>query len=339
MLILSRCHRLPIHKPLESLHKMIQFARSVLFGLFCFATIDVRNVMTFSAATQTTLIALIEEHASNADATQTPIDALILGREDHASDNYHIIQEQGIFIPVQGCKQFTVGQQTFRVQAGEALAIFLPLLFEISVIGATPEKPLLGIGIRFDMSRIAEMLVKLETIERTALTGTERNSVGYVVETVDDAFLEPVIRLMRTLRDPAETAILAPSIIDEIYFRLLTGKHSGMLRELLHYRGRIQQIAPAVNHIHQHIHAPIAVPELAQMTNMSVPNFRKLFGQVLQLPPLQYAKSIKLDRARTLMQNGMSVAEAGRQVGYNSPAQFSREYKRQFGYAPSAETN
>jgi AraC-like DNA-binding protein len=54
------------------------------------------------------------------------------------------------------------------------------------------------------------------------------------------------------------------------------------------------------------------------------------------MPPLQYAKAIKLDRAQALIREGKNAGEAGHLVGYNSPAQFSREYKRHFGYSPSA---
>ncbi len=54
------------------------------------------------------------------------------------------------------------------------------------------------------------------------------------------------------------------------------------------------------------------------------------------MPPLQYAKAIQLNRAQTLTREGKNASEAGYLVGYNIPAQFSREYKRHFGYAPSA---
>jgi AraC-like DNA-binding protein len=56
----------------------------------------------------------------------------------------------------------------------------------------------------------------------------------------------------------------------------------------------------------------------------------------MHMPPLQYAKAIKLDRAHALIREGKNASEAGYLVGYNSPAQFSREYKRHFGYSPSA---
>jgi AraC-like DNA-binding protein len=56
----------------------------------------------------------------------------------------------------------------------------------------------------------------------------------------------------------------------------------------------------------------------------------------MHLSPLQYAKSVKLHRAQALIQAGRNASEAGYLVGYNSPSQFSREYKRHFGFAPSA---
>ena len=76
--------------------------------------------------------------------------------------------------------------------------------------------------------------------------------------------------------------------------------------------------------------------KLAELANMSSSGFRKTFRKVMHMPPLQYAKSIKLNHAQTLIREGKNTSEAGYMVGYNSPAQFSREYKRHFGYAPSA---
>lgn len=56
----------------------------------------------------------------------------------------------------------------------------------------------------------------------------------------------------------------------------------------------------------------------------------------MQISSLQYAKSIKLWKAQTFIQEGTKASEAGYLVGYNSPAQFSREYKWHFGFSPSA---
>jgi AraC-like DNA-binding protein len=71
---------------------------------------------------------------------------------------------------------------------------------------------------------------------------------------------------------------------------------------------------------------------------LSSSGFYKSFKEVMHLSPLQYAKSVKLFRAQALIREGKNVSEAGYMVGYNNPAQFSREYKRHFGFSPSATT-
>ncbi|HSI84350.1 MAG TPA: AraC family transcriptional regulator, partial [Candidatus Methylacidiphilales bacterium] len=60
------------------------------------------------------------------------------------------------------------------------------------------------------------------------------------------------------------------------------------------------------------------------------------FKSVTSSPPLQYLKSIRLQKARQLMVNGGATASvAPREVGYESASQFSREFKRCFGLPPA----
>ena len=124
--------------------------------------------------------------------------------------------------------------------------------------------------------------------------------------------------------------------MDEIYYRLLCDERGGELRFLLQQRGQIQLISRAVEHIHRNVDNPVSVDELAKMVHMSRPTFYENFGAVMHISPLQYAKSVKLDKAQVLIREGKKANEAGYLVGYNSPSQFSREYKRHFGFAPSA---
>jgi AraC-like DNA-binding protein len=59
---------------------------------------------------------------------------------------------------------------------------------------------------------------------------------------------------------------------------------------------------------------------------------------VTHTSPLQYVKTVRLHRARTLMVNeGLTAAEAAVRVGYESPSQFSREFKRLFGRTPAQD--
>ena len=52
--------------------------------------------------------------------------------------------------------------------------------------------------------------------------------------------------------------------------------------------------------------------------------------------PLQYQKKIRLNKAKSLLvHENMRVNTAAYEVGYESPSQFSREFKRYFNMAPS----
>nr|WP_243677228.1 AraC family transcriptional regulator [Sodalis glossinidius] len=71
---------------------------------------------------------------------------------------------------------------------------------------------------------------------------------------------------------------------------------------------------------------------------MSVPAFHKRFKAVTGTSPLQYIKSLRLNQARLLMiRNSLSATSAAFKVGYESPSQFNREFRRFFGRSPEEE--
>ena len=69
---------------------------------------------------------------------------------------------------------------------------------------------------------------------------------------------------------------------------------------------------------------------------MSTSALHHTFKSVTTLSPMQYLKKVRLHRARSLMfTEGLGASDASYRVGYNSPSQFSREFRRMFGHAPS----
>ncbi|MEM7539434.1 MAG: helix-turn-helix domain-containing protein, partial [Chloroflexota bacterium] len=135
---------------------------------------------------------------------------------------------------------------------------------------------------------------------------------------------------------PTDASVLGDSIIDEIYYRLLSDERGGELRFLLQQRGDIQRISTVVAHIHENLDKPISVQELADIVHMSRTAFYENFKEVMYMSPLQYVKSVRLHEAQKFLKEGKRVNEASDMVGYSSPTQFSNEYKRYFGYPPSA---
>jgi len=123
------------------------------------------------------------------------------------------------------------------------------------------------------------------------------------------------IRLFESLSNPRDAAMLGDAIVDEIYYRLLCDERGGELRFLLQQRGQIQLISKAVEHIHQDLDKPVSVDEPAKMVHMSRPTFYENCRAVMHISPLQYAKSVKLVKAHTLIKEGKKANEAGYLVG------------------------
>jgi transcriptional regulator GlxA family with amidase domain len=80
------------------------------------------------------------------------------------------------------------------------------------------------------------------------------------------------------------------------------------------------------------------IADLAELSRMSPSSFHRHFRAATSMTPIQFQKQIRLQEARALlMTQPARVAEIGYLVGYESPSQFSREYRRTFGVPPGQE--
>jgi AraC-like DNA-binding protein len=137
---------------------------------------------------------------------------------------------------------------------------------------------------------------------------------------------------------PLEAAVLGPSLLRELYFRVLTGAQGSAMREALAMRGQFGRIGKSLRLIHAGYAQPLDVMQLADEAGMSVPSFHSHFKAITQVSPMQYVKSTRLHQARLLMiRQDLTAEAASHAVGYTSASQFSREFKRLFGLTPSAE--
>lgn len=244
-----------------------------------------------------------------------------------------------ILILSQGNQVCCVGDRVYDYSAGKYLTLFLPMALEVEALDVSPEEPILAVCIKVDLTRMAALLIKMNAVTSPIPKSEAIDATGIYAAPVSNALIDPVIRLLQTLDNPTDIAMLSESIVDEIYYRILDDNRAGTgsVHHLLEQRGQIQQIARAVHYIQEHLDEKVSVEQLATLVNMSTSSFHRNFKEVMHMSPLKYAQIMKLFRAQTLIKEGHTVSEAGYQVGYNSPAQFSREYKRHFGISPSAQ--
>ena len=278
---------------------------------------------------------LVKKNAPEVAMNTTVLPNVELYRESEPYELVPRLYEPYFIFIAQGRKQIVLDNTTYECDAGHFLTILAPMPVECQVIEASEDKPLLAIGILLDRRRILNILMKMDKLEQAPARPGEMNPSAIFTAPLNDQLLDAAIRLLKTLDSPAEAAVVGEAVIDEIYFRILKHERGGALPHLLQQQGQIRQIARAVEHVHRNLSEPVSVDELAALVNMSNSAFHKKFKEVMHLAPLQYAKQVKLNKAQDYILEGMSVSEAGYMVGYNSPAQFSREYKRHFGVVPS----
>lgn len=160
------------------------------------------------------------------------------------------------------------------------------------------------------------------------------------VTEADDALLDAFYRLISLLGQPERQKIMAPMIIKEIHYHLLTSPLGDILRSVNTKGSQNNQIANAIAWLKENYRHPLKIDELAQKFNMAESSFYRHFSKVTSLSPLQYQKQLRLYEAQRLMlSENFDAANAAYEVGYESASQFNREYKRMFGTPPKTNVN
>jgi AraC-like DNA-binding protein len=149
---------------------------------------------------------------------------------------------------------------------------------------------------------------------------------------------DAVVRLVRLLDTPTDITALAPLVLREIHYRLLTGAQAGIVQQIATAESRFQQVTRAMAWIRDHFTEPLSIERLADVSRMSRSALHQHFKAVTTMSPLQYQKQIRLQEARRLMvADGRDAANAGYDVGYSSATQFTREYSRNYGQPPARD--
>jgi AraC-like DNA-binding protein len=284
--------------------------------------------MTFLAELQTR----IARHADDPKvATLLPGIAIMASKTPTRPMGY--VSEPAFAMVVQGAKRAVLGERIFDYSAGQYLVVSVDLPLTANIVKASPQEPFLALGLKLNAATIATLLVETGVI-RNNRTGPS----AIAVSDLTDDLLDPVVRLLRLLDRPEDIPVLLPVIEREIYWRLINGDQGAMIQQIGLADSRVAQVGKAIRWIRGNYTEVLGVEALAEMVGMSLTSFHRHFRAVTSLSPLQYQKQIRLQQARArLAANPKDIAAVGFAVGYDSPSQFSREYRRLFGVPPGED--
>jgi AraC-like DNA-binding protein len=142
-------------------------------------------------------------------------------------------------------------------------------------------------------------------------------------------------RMMDLLEVPREIPFFSKLIQREIIYRLLQGSQGARLRAITTLGDQSHRTAKAVAWLRSNYDKPLRVEQLATIAGMSRSMLHQHFRSLTAMSPLQFQKRLRLHAARQRMITGeLDAASAAFEVGYESPSQFNREYRRFFGQPP-----
>lgn len=281
------------------------------------------------------MVALLRALAPDEGYNLTALPSVRILRSDRALSRTPVLYDPGIVIVCQGRKRGYFGDQLYLYDEHHYLAVSVPVPFTMET-DATPERPLLALYLHLDLAMAAELAAQ---IDREGVTQAVQVPRSMISTPMDDAMRSSVLRFLEALHRPLEAAVLGQGLLRELYFRVLTGAQGRSMKEALAMRGQFGRIGRSLRLIHAAYAQSLDVTQLAEEAGMSVPSFHSHFKTITQVSPMQYVKSTRLHQARLLMvRQDMTAEAASHAVGYTSPSQFSREFKRLFGLTPVAET-
>jgi AraC-like DNA-binding protein len=279
------------------------------------------------------MVSLLERLAPNEGYTQSALEGVRFMRSNRPLGRTPVLYEPSIVIVCQGRKLGFLGEEVYVYDAQHYLILSVPLPFSTET-EASEAEPMLAVTLRLDLIELTDLILVIDRSERHQ----QGTPLGIVSTPLQGDLAEATLRLLQALSSPLDAEILGPAIVREICYRVLIGERGAAMRAALAHQGRFGRVAKALRRIHTDYAQSLDVSSLAEEAGMSVPAFHVNFRTVTLTSPIQYIKSTRLHQARLLMiRDGLTAASASARVGYESPSQFSREFKRFFGRSPVDE--
>jgi AraC-like DNA-binding protein len=261
----------------------------------------------------------------------TAISALSLSRRDAPTEPTSYMYEPSVCVIAQGVKRVLLGDDTYVLDPHHFLITSVDLPTVTQILQASRAQPYLSLILKLDRRELAQLMADSHLPPPRA----QPSSRGMATGEVTVPLLTACQRLIDLLDEPKDIPILAPVIQREIIYRLLVGDQGARLRQIASAGSQSHQIARAIDWLKRHYTLPLRVDDLAVQVHMSPSTFHHHFRALTAMSPLQYQKWLRLNEARRLMlTERLEAATAAFQVGYESPSQFSREYRRVFGAPP-----
>jgi AraC-like DNA-binding protein len=239
--------------------------------------------------------------------------------------------EPSLLVIAQGRIRVDLGKASYVFGQSRFLLTSLELPVVSQVIAASKEAPYLAFFLKLDMSILRDIL----NTEEVHVPEKSSGACGMAIGKTKVELVNSCSRMMDLLDTPRDVSFFSKLIQREIIYRLLQGSLGARLRAIATFETKCHRTAKAVAWLRSNYEKPLRVEHLATIAGMSRSTLHHHFRALTAMSPLQFQKQLRLHAARQRMLTGeLDAASAAFEVGYESPSQFNREYRRFFGRPP-----
>ncbi len=276
---------------------------------------------------------VLDASRKHKDGRNLPIPGLRLSVvADHAHEP-NCFYDLSVGLILQGDKKVRVGSKDFAYGEGTALVTTADVPASYELLNISPKKPFISTSLKLDPLLISELLqAQPEILERHK---NSKDNRIFMLSAVSEQLIDAFERLYRIMETPEQIRILSPMVIREIHFYLLSSEMGASLSKYYTENSVANRINKTIIWVRNHYRDPLDIDKLTDIACMTRSTFYRHFKLLTTVSPLQYQKRLRLLEANRLLKaKGYSATQAALEVGYQSPQQFSREYKRTFGEPP-----
>ena len=275
---------------------------------------------------------LIENSLDRDGLTETGVPGVRMFRATQAIPCVPAVYEPCVVAIVSGSKEAVLDGRRFGYDDSKYLCCPMSMPVKAGTPAASIDNPLHGVFISLNQRVMTELTLEMEHVGGALPTDTGGlRAQGIRLAAWDDGFTDALLRLLQLGANPTDATVLGDARLRELYYAILQGEAGIFARQSF---GAGNAIARSIAYVSSHLDAPFSIDDMAARAGMSRAVFHRKFKQATTMAPIQFVKSMRLNNAAMKIAEGMTVNEAAIDVGYVSPSQFSREFKRMYGQSP-----